>query len=262
MTKMARVSIAFLLVLVLALLNACENQPPVQPAAVGNVQSNVDSLSNRDLLQRKGPWPAIPDSKESLASDLLAKNYYIVQDGSGSMGEVECSGNESKSVVSKKALAEFAKSVPAEANLGLLAFDSRGVTERLPLGKNNRTQFINAVNAVKADSGTPLDEAIMGGLRALEKQAQKQLGYGEYHLVIITDGYANWGHDPTKEVEWIVNNTSIVIHTIGFCVDKKHSLNMPGKTFYVTAQNPKELFSGLKAVLAESEKFDITTFQK
>jgi FMN-dependent NADH-azoreductase len=37
---------------------------------------------------------------------------------------------------------------------------------------------------------------------------------------------------------------------------------MPGKTFYVTAQNPKELFSGLKAVLAESEKFDITTFQK
>jgi Ca-activated chloride channel homolog len=265
MGKKSRIPVVFLLVIIVALLfGACDKRDPVQPPApTGNAQFETDTSSDPSLSKRKGIWLSASDGSVALADNLLAKNYYVVQDGSGSMIHSECSGGKSKSEVSKKALAEFAKAVPSDVNLGLLAFDSRGVTERLSLGINNRTQFINAVNDVYADSGTPLHNAIVGGLRALEKQARKQLGYGEYHLVIITDGYANIGQDPMEAIDWMVTNTPIIIHAIGFCTDNKHSLNQPGKTYYATAQNPAELTSSLKAVLAESEHFDdVKTFQK
>lgn len=205
----------------------------------------------------EGIWP--PEVKEEgktdVAKDLLAKNYYVILDSSGSMGERDCGEGSTKSAVSKKALAEFVSVVPVNANLGLLVFDGAGVQERVPLGTKNRDRITAEASSVAPGNGTPLHDAIASSLLAIEKQARSQLGYGEYHLVIVTDGMASSGQDPGQVVGHILQNTPIMIHTIGFCINENHPLNQPGRTNYRTARNPQELIMGLKAVLAESEKF-------
>ena len=154
------------------------------------------------------------------------------------MGERECGEGSTKSQVSKKAFAEFLKVVPAKANVGLLVFDKDGVRERAPLGTNNRDKILAEVNMVQPGNGTPLFDAVAAGLPAMEKQAILQLGYGEYHLVIVTDGMANPGQEPDKVVNHILNNTPIVIHTIGFCINENHPLNQPGRTKLPDGQRP------------------------
>ena len=69
--------------------------------------------------------------------------------GSGSMSETECSEGKRKIEVARTALASFAGSVPGQANLGLAVFDAKGLSERLPLGPDNRDAFRQAVAAVK-----------------------------------------------------------------------------------------------------------------
>jgi Ca-activated chloride channel family protein len=208
------------------------------------------------------PPPATSDSDIILADNLLARNYYVVMDSSGSMGEVRCSGNMTKSAAAKIALAQFARSVPGDANLGLAVFDGHGIAERIPLGLGNRERFISAANATIPGDGTPLHDATLLGYRKLEDSARRQAGYGEYHLVIVTDGQADPpGQDPTPVVRRILQRSPIVIHTIGFCIGTNHALNQPGRTIYKAADNPQELLRGLEEVLAEAPNFDVAVFQ-
>ena len=211
-----------------------------------------------------GIWPPPdPEGKPvTLAPNYTAKNYYIIFDGSGSMDDSHCADGSTKILVAKKAVADFAKSIPEDANLGLLAFDLQGISERLPLGTGNREPFIEAVNAVDPGDATPLKSAIRLGVDRLTAQARQQLGYGEYHLVVVTDGEANPdGENPSAAVDWTLKTSPILIHTIGFCIGEAHSLNQPGRTIYHAANNPDDLTSGLKEVLAESESFDVKAFQ-
>lgn len=210
-------------------------------------------------------WPP-PNSQGGvppLAANLMMKNYYVVFDGSGSMKDFDCTdGTANKAQAAKKAVAEFAKSVPKEANLGLTSFDSRGILEKLPLGTENRDDFINLVNAVTPGGATPLKSSIAQGVARLTDQGRRQLGYGEYHLVVVTDGEAYpENENPASIVEKTLKTSPILIHTIGFCIGENHSLNQPGRTIYRAADNPEELARGLKEVLAESEKFDVKVFQ-
>jgi hypothetical protein len=235
---MKRYTVPVLLITLLFSIS-CESQPAGQPSTWSKT------------------WP--PETKEgektAVARDLLAKNYYIILDSSGSMGERECGDGSTKSEVSKKAFAEFLKVVPAKANVGLLIFDKDGVRERAPLGTNNRSEILAQANMALPGNGTPLFDAVAAGLSAMEQQAIVQLGYGEYHLVVVTDGMANPGQEPDSVVNHIISDTPIVLHTIGFCIKENHPLNQPGRTSYRTAKDPQELIKGLKAVVAESEKF-------
>ena len=213
------------------------------------------SASQPTLISRTWPPEIKEGEKVDIAKDLLAKNYYVILDSSGSMSEANCAEGSTKSAVSKKAFAEFLNVVPPQANLGLLVFDKEGVRERTPLGTKNRDRILAEVNAVEPGNGTPLRDAIVTGFSTIEKQAKVQLGYGEYHLIIVTDGQANPGQEPNDVVNQILENTPVMIHTIGFCIDTAHPLNQPGRTDYRTAKDPQELIKGLKSVVAESEKF-------
>ena len=230
-------SLMFLLVL---LPFGCETQP---------------SASQPTLISSTWPPEIKEGEKADIAKDLLAKNYYVILDSSGSMSENTCAEGSTKSAVSKKAFSEFVGVVPAQANLGLLVFDKDGVRERAPLGTKNRDRILAEANAVEPGDGTPLRDAIVAGFSAIEKQAKVQFGYGEYHLVIVTDGQANPGQEPDNVVNQILANTPVMIHTVGFCINTDHPLNQPGRTNYRTAKDPQELIKGLKAVVAESEKF-------
>ena len=97
--------------------------------------------------------------------------------------------------------------------------------------------------------------AAEAGYKALTEQAKKQLGYGEYHLVIVTDGEASSNEDPESAVRQILRDSPVQIHTIGFCIGEGHSLNIPGQTYYAAAGSPEELDAGLAQVLAEADDY-------
>jgi uncharacterized protein with von Willebrand factor type A (vWA) domain len=163
--------------------------------------------------------------------------------------------------IAKRALNEFVKYIPAEANVGLAVFDGRGLSERAALGEN-RERFINKVQEVAAKGGTPLKNAITLAYQRLKEQGLKQLGYGEYNLVVITDGKASEGQEPKGIVNLILKESPVVIHTIGFRIGTDHSLNQPGRILYKSANNFEELKKGLESVLAELEDFSVSDFQE
>lgn len=207
-------------------------------------------------------WPFTEGKSESSTTapdKLITKNYLLVYDGSGSMAEKKCAEGSQKFKVARSALKEWISSVPAQANVGLVAFHNNGWST-LPLG-TGKDQLAEAVWKIKPGGNTPLGEAFGRGYKMLTHQAQSQLGYGEYTLVTITDGQATDMRKLNSEVKRLTGETPIVIYTIGFCIgNRDHSLNQEGKTFYRSANKPDELREGLKDVLAESEVFDISEF--
>lgn len=207
-------------------------------------------------------WPPLTDENIAPAADLAASNYYIVLDGSGSMRRSGCSADTNKITAALAALERFVGTVPADANLGLAVFDDKRLSERVPLATGNRPAFLAALRNVAVDGGTPLRSAIALGYGQLTAQAQRQLGYGEYHLVVVTDGNPDpSSEDPTAIVEEILTQSPVVLHTIGFCIGTDHVLNQPGRSYYMAANDPSQLDSGLSSVLAESPSFDVGSFE-
>jgi uncharacterized protein YegL len=204
-------------------------------------------------------WPTFTE-QSTLSEHLLISNYYIVLDGSGSMDGSNCAGESTKMKVAKVAVNQFAQQIPADANLALYAFDAVGGSQRVALAKNNRELFFNQIKVIRPSGTTPLSTALDYAYRQLQKQAATQLGYGEYHLVVVTDGIATANEVPDLIIQTILQNSPVVIHSIGFCIGEEHSLNQPGLTFYTAASNAEELQRGLQAVLAESTDFSRDNF--
>ena len=248
------------------LVAACQEAPPPpppKPVAKATPAPPAPAPKASPTQSPKGPaWPPAKDDSVPVAADLFAKNYYVVLDASGSMNEKGCSGDLTKIAAAKQAMTAFVDTVPANANLGLLVFDGRGVNEWLPLGLNNRPQFTKLIGDVRANASTPLRTSISRAYSKLQGQGARQLGYGEYHLVVVTDGHADQGEDPTPIVNRMLAESPVVLQTIGFCIGSKHSLNQAGRTIYRAADNVEDLRQGLADVLAEAPKFTVTEFKK
>ena len=230
---------------------ASRNQTSLPSHAVRTNQHNIATA-----------WQQEPKEGVELELNKTAKNYYIVFDGSGSMEDGGCSGNLSKADAAKSALESFSSLLPSDAHIGLLTFDATGIRETLPLGLHSKNEFMDKVRALRPGGETPLNTAISRAVNSLEFQGQKQLGYGEYTLVVVTDGEASNNEDPRRIVEYILDNTPIKLQTIGFCIGQNHSLNQPGLTSYQTAQSADQLVKELENVLAEADHFDQSTFSQ
>ncbi len=246
--------------ILMIMFTGCDTGHPTQvnkQFANGGIDS--DGITQEKVLPTSWP-PAVPEDKSmGVAPDLLAKNFMVVLDDSGSMDSGKCSGNASdKLTAAKKAMTEFSKSVPENANLGLVLFKG-GVI--VPLAGNAKAAFESGVHSASAGGSTPLNGAVNAAYEALTIQGIKQLGYGEYHIVVVTDGGADNATELKTTVNWISANTPIIVQTIGFCIGEGHSLNQPGKTIYRVADNPQELRDGLTSVLAESTAFDVADFE-
>lgn len=186
------------------------------------------------------------------------RNFYVVFDGSGSMGDGCGEGDkqfDTKIEGAKWALKEFISKVPNDVNLGLYVFDSWHDEEVVPLGSGNRDSFFKAVDEFNAGGGTPLPEAIDFATAKLVEQYKKQLGYGEYRLIVVTDGQANG--IPGAALNAI--KSGIAIYTIGFCMDGSHPLQQYSLS-YRAAGNSTDLARGLEETLAESKSFDASEF--
>ncbi|GAB2928487.1 vWA domain-containing protein [Rheinheimera gaetbuli] len=233
---------------------------PVSVPTVDHASADRPALQSYALDSTRYDWPQASQS-QTLADNVLAQNYYLVFDGSGSMSERNCASSQEKIVVAKSAVSKFISSIPPTANVGLYVFDHYGAQERVALGQN-RSQLLQSVKRVLANGGTPLRSAAEAGYKALTEQAKKQLGYGEYHLVIVTDGEASSNEDPASVVRQILRDSPVQIHTIGFCIGEGHSLNIPGQTYYAAAGSPEELDAGLAQVLAEADDYSLLDYHR
>ncbi len=230
--------------------NAVVTSPQTAPAQTRWLAPDAAASTTDPALTPTGFDPAM----------LIRRNYYVVFDASGSMAEAKCSGSDAKIIVAKRALAEFIGKLPADANLGLSVFDNAGLRELIPLGPIRGGAAGQVIASIDSGGGTPLAESIRAAYAALTAQGRRQLGYGEFHLVVVTDGEAT-GENPRNIVNTVLADSRVVLHTIGFCIGENHSLNQPGRVVYRAADNPAELARGLADVLAESPNFDVKSFK-
>jgi Mg-chelatase subunit ChlD len=103
------------------------------------------------------PWPAPVDEEVDYDPVRTRDNLMVALDMSGSMSYDDCAGRyPSKAAAAKDALRIWLQSVPAEANVGLAAFVNGQSKVYLPLATKNRERFIQTVNGLRPDGGTPL----------------------------------------------------------------------------------------------------------
>jgi len=237
-------------------------KPVVKKQQQTQVENKTTSKSRATTLKSR-VWPFDGDNEQeiNLAHNLTSKNYILVFDGSGSMCETGCSAGRKKIDVAIEAVMEWSKTVPQDANLGLIAFHNNKWII-LPLTAGHTDKFNSTVKDIIAGGSTPLTNAFGKAYKAFTNQGKKQLGYGEYTIVVVTDGIANDADKLSRYVNYILNKTPINIYSIGFCIGKNHTLNQPGKTIYKAADNPAQLRQGLKQVLAEAKAFDEAEFNE
>lgn len=203
----------------------------------------------------------IPIPAEIGGKAELTRNFYFIMDGSGSMRESttrDCGGDQrfiDKINGARWAIKKFLENVPEDVNIGLYIFDRDGKREVVPLGKANRDSFLQAVDKIDAGGGTPLALAIRYGTMRLVEQYKKQLGYGEFRLVVITDGIA----ENIPESAIYASKYGIPIYAIGLCVAKDHPLRQFSVS-YQAADSFADLSKGLTETLAELPGFDVTQF--
>lgn len=239
------------------ILAGCDDPPQGQKSTIAAPTTPIAKAAlwgSRAADRADGPLP----------DNATADNYYIIFDGSGSMNKRECTNGDTKLDVAKEAVARWLRSVPDSANVGLFAFDENGASERVPMKRNaaaHGQELLDLIGGITAGGKTPLGAAMGTALEALGSQAVWAHGYGQYHIVVVTDGFAS-DTDLLKKVSQRIYDTPIIVHTIGFCIGETHVLNQPDLMIYVSANSPDQLAQGLENVLAESEDFVTTDFAR
>lgn len=231
----------FLLVIVLFLSGSCERRhsEDEEQTILGDIETAEIPLDDAE------------------GEPSLTRNFYFIIDGSGSMNGDDCGGQFASRVEGAKwAVEEFLKSIPDDANIGLYVFDYHSRREVVELEVGNRTDFLEAVRDIEAGGGTPLASSIEFGVDRLVEQFKKQLGYGDYRLIVVTDGEAN----KIPSAARYAMRYNIPIYTIGLCMDASHELSRFSVS-YQAAGSSEELAKALAETVAESETFDPTVFE-
>ena len=245
--------IVFRLIFLLSLsiiLSACQPTTVSQQEAKQNI---AQAQSEKVII----PIEDIPGAQAS-----TARNFYFVFDGSGSMGDSpdgDCRGDQSfkrKIQGAQWAAKELLKKIPKDVNIGLYVFDGGGQREVISLGPNNHNLFLGEIDKLDANGGTPLAEGIRFATAKLVEQYKKQLGYGEYRLVVVTDGEA----DSIPEAALNSTKYGIPIYAIGLCIGDNHPLKQYAFS-YKAADSAEDLRQSLEQTLAELPSFDIKEFK-
>lgn len=268
-----KLSIALILLVSLVAISACSPEPQQKPKKKPPAKQTAKQEQKKEDIQEiqngqvaKTIWPFGFEKEivgevqpESVADKMTTRNFVIIFDDSGSMADPDADGHR-KIDTAKKAVVEWSKSVPTGANVGLVSFHN-GVWPLQPLTPASKEQLISTVLNINQGGNTPLSGAFQKSFFMLTKQGLQQLGYGEYTMVVITDGAASSPDHLNKWVHFVLGSSPIQIYTIGFGIGTDHTLNQPGLIQYKPAENLAELQKGLKEVLAEAATFDETEFK-
>ena len=180
-------------------------------------------------------------------------NIVIILDASGSMQDkFRADETKSKMDAAKEALKEVLAKVPEGTNIGLLVFSGRNIQNEwvYPLGPKDTARLIAAVDLPQPDGGTPLGRYMRIGANRLLEQREKQYNYGNYRLLIVTDGEAQ---DKDKVAQYTpeILNRQIRVDVIGVDMKTDHKLATDADS-YRRADNPGELVAAVSQILAET----------
>ena len=222
------------------------------------------SISEAQAQQLLGSVQMVELSFDDVSGAAVsyAHNTQFIVDGSGSMGWApgteedppDCKADRRfkiKMDILKWAIPEALVHIPETDHLGLYVFDRRGQRQVVPLGANNRTEFLVEIKRMKPKHRTPLAEAIRVSVDLLVEKMKIQLGKGRYRIVIFTDGQA----DGIIDAVLYATKYGIPIYTVGLCTGQNHVLRHLSAS-YRNASNPEELRSGFADTFAEMNSFE------
>ena len=186
------------------------------------------------------PWVSTASASDSVV---------IVLDDSGSMNE-RMSGGVRRIEAAKKAIETVLKQFPADTKLGLLLLNGDRSKQHwaIPLEHLSVPQATRKVESVIADGGTPLGDRMREGADALLQLREKQI-YGNYRLLIVTDGEAN---DAKLLALYLpdVLSRGLIVDAIGVDMKQNHSLATRVHS-YRRADDGAALSKAIQEVFAE-----------
>ena len=185
--------------------------------------------------------------------DIHKDNIVVILDASGSMQD-KFSGDRTKSKMeaAKAALQEVLSKVPDDTHIGLLVFSGANIRNEwvYPLGPKDTEKLIAAIHLPQPSGNTPLGKYIRIGANRLLEQREKQYNYGNYRLLVVTDGEAS-DADKVKSYTPEILNRQIRIDVIGVDMQTDHMLAKVVDS-YRKADNPGELVAAVSQILAET----------
>ncbi|MYA71154.1 VWA domain-containing protein [Candidatus Poribacteria bacterium] len=189
----------------------------------------------------------------SADDDIHKDNIVVILDASGSMQD-KFSGDRTKSKMeaAKAALQEVLSKIPDDTQIGLLVFSGANIQNDwvYPLGPKDTQKLIAAIHLPQPSGNTPLGKYIRIGANRLLDQREKQYNYGNYRLLVVTDGEAS-DTDKVKHYTPEILNRQIRIDVIGVDMKTDHMLAKVVDS-YRKADNPGELVAAVSQILAET----------
>ena len=180
------------------------------------------------------------------------QNVVVLLDDSGSMDiPLRSNSRMLKIDAAKQALLTVLERVPDDARVGLLVLNETRLDGGwiIPLRQVDKGIIANQVRQIRAGGGTPLGEYMKTAADALLK-LRTQERYGNYRLLIITDGEAN-DRDLVNQYLPDILNRSIQIDVIGVDMATEHSLATHVHS-YRRADNAASLTQAIEESLAET----------
>ncbi len=173
--------------------------------------------------------------------------WYIHLDTSGSMAG-------GKLATAKAALVEFIDHAPSEMIFALATFDGTGGSvEQVPFCENSKELIKQVLPGITHGGGTPLGSAIRFSTEKLHEQEDRQLGHGQFNLLVVTDGEADDKPDMAEAVKEMKRagkyGSPMNLYCIGFQLGGTHAL-AANSVKYLEADDKQ----GLVAALVEATK--------
>ena len=185
----------------------------------------------------------------------VTDNVVVVVDASGSMGTPMRGTNRDRMSVARDALKQVLGQIPGTTHIGVLVFPNGNWV--YPLGPRNDTQLEGAIDSIRAGGGTPLGAYMKTGADALLEARKRQLGYGTYRLLVVTDGEANDANLVEGYTPDIISR-GITIDAIGVEMEPRHTLATKVHC-YRSADDPESLRQAINEVFAEVSSSDTGT---
>jgi uncharacterized protein YegL len=179
-------------------------------------------------------------------------NVVVVLDDSGSMRErLRSNRRVTKITAAKQALLTVLDELPADAQVGVVALNTRRGDWTIPLGTVNKSRLRQSLSRIRAGGGTPLGETMKIAADALLELRESQR-YGAYKLLIVTDGEAG---DPELVERYLpeILSRGLTVDVVGVDMARDHSLATKVHT-YRRADDPQSLARAIQEVFAESSQ--------
>lgn len=189
---------------------------------------------------------------QPIKTNIYADNIIIVFDASGSMDRaMSQSDKRPRLPIAQKALKQVLQNIPDNSNIGLFVFGDIKNDNPVQIGPKDLYALNSAIDTIRAGGGTPLGAYMQKASNQLLEQRQKNLGYGRYKLLVVTDGEAGDG-DLMQRVAKEVIKRNLSLEVIGVAMDSNHTLSSTC-TVYRAANNEESLNRAMAAAVAETK---------